>query len=94
MEHNSRYFSIETADYEFTDGREVTYRRRRFLPSAESMATLRHVTVTEGDRLDLITATNLGDPEQYWRVCDANDVMDPHTLETVGGRVRVPIPRA
>jgi hypothetical protein len=51
------------------------------------------VTVEEGDRLDLITAERLGNPEHYWRVCDANDVMDPNQLETVGRRLRIPIPR-
>lgn len=93
MEHTSRYYDIEMAEYEFEDGREITYRRRRFLPGGETMATLTHYTVAAGDRLDLITAAALGDPLQFWRVCDANNVLDPNGLEAVGTRVRVPIPR-
>ncbi|MCZ6738790.1 MAG: hypothetical protein O7C01_03310 [Actinobacteria bacterium] len=93
MEHDSRYHTIKKAEFEFSDGREVTYRRRRFLPGADTMTTLTRVTVEGGDRLDLITAASLGDSEQFWRVCDANDVMDPNELEIVGQRVRVPIPK-
>lgn len=93
MEHESRYHGIEKKEYEFDDGREVTYRRRRFLPGGKTMPTLTKVTVGEGDRLDLITAANLGNPENFWRVCDANDVMDPNQLEIVGRRVRIPIPK-
>lgn len=93
MEHESRYHDIEKAEYEFDDGRKVTYRRRRFLPGGDTLATLTRVTVEEGDRLDLMTAANLGNPEHFWRVCDANDVIDPNQLEIVGRRIRVPIPR-
>lgn len=93
MEHLSRYHDLETAGYVFADGRQVTYRRRRFLPDATAMPTLTHVVVAAGDRLDLITAAALGDPEQYWRVCDANGVLRPDVLESVGRRVRIPIPQ-
>lgn len=93
MEHQGRYHDIEKAEYELSDDREVTYRRRRFLPGGDSMKTLTRLTVEEGNRLDLITAATLGDPEQFWRVCDANDILDPNELEIVGRRVRVPIPK-
>lgn len=93
MDLDSRYRDIDKAEYQFDDGRKVTYRRRRFLPGAATMATLTLVTVEEDDRLDLLTAANLGNPEHYWQVCDANDVLDPNQLEIVGRRVRVPIPK-
>lgn len=93
MDHESRYRDLEKAEYSFADGRRVTYRRRRFLPGAETLSTLNRVTIEEGDRLDLITAANLGNPEHFWRVCDANDVMDPNQLEIVGRRIRIPIPK-
>ena len=47
--------------------------------------------MAQGDRLDLITARTLGDPEQFWRVCDANDALDPAELTD---RARPPPPRA
>jgi nucleoid-associated protein YgaU len=58
------------------------------------MPLLVEVTVTEGDRLDLITARTLGDPEQFWRICDANNTMHPAALTAQPGqRVRVPVPQ-
>jgi len=56
---------------------------------------LAEVTVSQGDRLDLITARTLGDPEQYWRICDANEAMNPPDLTDEPGEVlRVPVPQA
>jgi hypothetical protein len=91
----SRYARIETATYTTPDGRVVAYVRRRFLPQGAAMPLLVEVTVTDADRLDLITARTLGDPEQFWRVCDANDTMDPELLtDQVGRMLRVPVPEA
>lgn len=75
----------------------VAYKCRRFLPRGEEMELLGEVTVTEGDRLDLIASRSLGDPEHFWLVCDANNAMNPFDLVgecEIGRRLRVPIPRA
>jgi hypothetical protein len=88
----SRYFALETATVTLPDGRIATYKRRRFAPPAASLAQLAEVEVTQDDRLDLITARTLGDPEQFWRVCDANDALDPADLLVPGRRLRVPQP--
>jgi hypothetical protein len=94
FEHTSRYYDLETANHTTPDGRVVAYKRRRFLPQGREMQLLIDVTVIQGDRLDLIAARTLGDPEQFWRVCDANDAMDPRELTAEPGRsVRVPVPR-
>jgi hypothetical protein len=54
---------------------------------------LQEHVVTEGDRLDNIAAKYLGDPEQFWRVCDANGAMLPDELiETIGRRLRITLP--
>jgi hypothetical protein len=91
---NSRYYSIETVSITLADGRTVAYKKRRFLPRGANMPLLVEVTVNEGDRLDLITARTLGDPEQFWRVCDANDAMNPVDLTSeVGKNLRVPVPQ-
>jgi hypothetical protein len=91
----SRYYTIETVQLTTPDGRVVAYKRRRFLPQGETLPLLVEVVVTEGDRLDLVTARTLGDPEQFWRVADANDAMNPTELTDELGRVlRVPIPQA
>ncbi|MEL6159465.1 MAG: hypothetical protein AAFR18_09630 [Cyanobacteria bacterium J06627_32] len=91
---NSRYYSLATATYTTAAGREVTYARRRFLPSTANMPTIAEVTVTEGDRLDLITARTLGDPEQFWQICDANNAMNPVELTAESGRrLKVAVPQ-
>lgn len=95
FDHTSRYATIETAIFALPDGRAVAYKRRRFLPRADAMATLAEVTVVQGDRLDVITARVLGDPELFWQVCDANDAMDPDELTRQPGRVlRIAVPQA
>lgn len=90
----SRYYNIEIAKLVTADGREVVYLRRRFLPGLSSMIVLTEHTVVEGDRLDNVTAQYLGDPEQFWRLGDANQEMQPEDLTTeVGRRVRIPLPQ-
>lgn len=92
----SRYFNIATAAISVPDGdgstREVLYVRRRFIPSAESLTTLVEHTVTQSERLDNITARYLGDPAQFWRVCDANNVMEPEELEETGRIIEIAMP--
>jgi hypothetical protein len=88
----SRYFALETATVTLPDGRTAAYKRRRFVPPSESLALLAEVVVAQDDRLDSITARTLGDPEQFWRVCDANDALDPTDLLATGRRLRVPLP--
>ncbi len=89
----SRYFNIETASFQFADGKTVAYVRRRFMPSADRFALIQEHAVVQGDRLDNITAKYLGDPEQFWRVADANNAMQPGELTaTVGRRIRITLP--
>ena len=90
----SRYANLPTATMTTTDGRVVAYVRRRFAPACDLLPLLVEVTVIQGDRLDNITARTLGDPEQFWRVCDANDALNPPDLTDEPGRLlRVPIPQ-
>ncbi|HVF66439.1 MAG TPA: hypothetical protein VM914_02160 [Pyrinomonadaceae bacterium] len=94
FDYKSRYYNLETVKLQLPDGREAVYKRRRFLPKGPAMPLLVEVTVTEGDRLDLITARTLGDPEHFWRVADANDATNPFDLTAETGRVlRVPVPQ-
>ncbi|MBE9180043.1 hypothetical protein IQ268_15845 [Oculatella sp. LEGE 06141] len=95
FEHTSRYYTLETAIYTDADGRMLAYKRRRFLPSSETMPLLAEVVVTQGDRLDLITARHLGDPEQFWRICDANHAMNPTDLTAeIGRTLRIAMPQS
>lgn len=89
----SRYHGLEVAEYENADGRTVVYLRRRFISPPERFALLQEHVVAQGERLDNITAQYLGDPEQFWRLCDANRALRPDELtETVGRRLRITLP--
>ena len=92
----SRYFTIATATISVPDPddgtRETRYVKRRMIPASEGMTTLVEYTVTQGDRLDLITARYLGDPTQFWRICDANNVLEPEELGETGRVVKIALP--
>jgi len=73
---SSRYAGIEVVVRVEADGRQVAHLRRRFCPHPE------HLTlVTE----HVVTAY-LGDPEQFWRVADANRALRADVLTDVAGR--------
>jgi hypothetical protein len=94
FEYTSRYYNLETSQYNAPDGRKIAYKRRRFLPAGQNLPLLQEVTIVQGDRLDLITHNTLGDSEQYWQVCDANNAMNPIELTAEIGRViRIPVPQ-
>jgi hypothetical protein len=89
----SRYHGTEVATLTGADGLPVAYLRRRFCPQPESLAPLREHVVTEGERLDNVSARHLGDPLLFWRLCDANRALDPdELLAVVGRRLRVALP--
>ena len=89
----SRYYGIETAELVTAAGQTVKYVRRRLLPAAERFALLQEHVVSGGERLDNIAARYLGDPEQFWRICDANNTIDPDELtRLIGARIRITLP--
>jgi nucleoid-associated protein YgaU len=86
FEPNSRYVDIETTTLVDADGEKIAFIRRRFVPQAADLAVVGQVTVRQGDRLDLLAGQQLGDPELFWRIADANTAMDPLALTEVPGR--------
>jgi hypothetical protein len=89
----SRYYPIEIARVETPDGKAIVYLRRRFIPQPERFEVLQIHLVAQGERLDNITAQYLGDPEQFWRVCDANRAMRPDELtEAIGRAIKITLP--
>src|SRR5258706_13902332 len=89
----SRYYGIETARLEDAEGKTIIYLRRRFVPPPERFRLLQEHAVAQGERLDNITGQYLNDPEQFWRVCDANRAMRPDELtETIGRKLRITLP--
>ena len=88
----SRYFELDNAMKTNNDGRVVLYKKRRFIPPAQDMFTLQEMTIVAGERLDSMSARILGDPLQYWHICDANETMHPLELtEKIGKVVRIPL---
>ena len=64
----------------------ASFRRRRTSPPCAS-------TRSQGDRIDNLAAKYLGDPQQYWRLCDGNGAVRPDELtETPGRRLRITLP--
>ena len=89
----SRYYGLEIATLATVPDQPIVYLRRRFVPPAEKFQLLQLHTVTQAERLDNITDKYLGDSEQFWRLCDANDAMRPEELtETVGRQLRITLP--
>ena len=89
----SRYHGIETATLVTADGRMIAYKRRRFVPPGTALV-LAEVLPAEGERLDLLTARTLGDPEAFWRICDANATPSPFELLTDPDQaIRIPTPQ-
>lgn len=90
---NSRYHGIATTTLQTAGGKTVVYIVRRFLPAPDDLTLLQEHVVTDGERLDRIAAQYIGDPEQFWRICDANGAMRPDELtETVSRRLRITMP--
>lgn len=90
---NSRYAAIQNEQLVRSDGTPLNYKGRRFLPQSEGMQVLQQVTVVAGDRIDLIASRAIGDPEQFWRLCDANNAMYPLSLTNQPGQIlNIPAP--
>ena len=84
----SRYASVADAIYRDASGRQFSYKLLRLIPSAPTL--LAH-TVVQEDRLDLLAATFFTDPEQFWRICDANLAIRPDDLLQIGFRLQIPM---
>ena len=94
----SRYAGVGTSAWlppaePGAQGVPVPFLRRRLCPGPERHATLSEYTTEAGDRRDLVAYTQLGDPDLWWRLADANGVLDPRTLtEPVGRQLRITLP--
>ena len=93
---SSRYAGLPTATLSVVgaDGKpqDVSYVRRRLLPRLADLTVLSHHTVQPGERLDHLAARYLGDPAQFWRLCQATDALAPADLEEPGTTLPVTMP--
>ena len=88
----SRYHGSDVRTLTGSDGAPIAYLARRLAPSPERFATLGVHRVAEGERLDLIAAKLIGDPERFWSLCDANGAIWPDELEQAEAVVRHTLP--
>nr|WP_314445278.1 hypothetical protein [uncultured Sphingomonas sp.] len=89
----SRYRGVPVRTRVEQDGSQVQFVGRRIIPPTSRFQALdRHLC--EGDeRADRLAADFYGDPEQYWRICDANAVAEPAETAKSEGRVLIiPLP--
>ncbi|MBW4441964.1 MAG: LysM domain-containing protein [Plectolyngbya sp. WJT66-NPBG17] len=94
FDSTSRYYTLQTTKFTSLDGRTIAYVRRRFLPQGKDLPALGEVVIQESDRLDQLTTTTLGEPEQFWQIADANNAMNPVDLTAESGqRLRIPLPQ-
>lgn len=93
----SRYHLTPSAELLLAAGtgrpHAVRYLRRRFLPALDRTVHLAEHRVSEGDRLDNLSARYLGDPLAFWSIADANLELQPEALIEVGRRIRIALPR-
>jgi hypothetical protein len=90
---NSRYSGLGTLQIAAPDGTAIVYLKRRFVPSPERFVVVGVHLVSEGERIDNITARYLGDPELFWRIADANRVLDADELtDVIGGEIVITLP--
>jgi hypothetical protein len=99
FDHTSRYYTLATARLTAADGNIVTYVSRRFLPQGGFLPLMFEVAVTPGDRIDLLSNRVYGVPLAFWRICDANDAMDPLDMLSEAAadptrRLRAPLPQS
>ncbi len=86
---DSRYYGTTILQYAAAGGQSIPYLARRIVPQpgAANYATIAQYSVRQGDRLDLITPTYLGDPLVFWIICDANGAIRPYDLVATPGKV-------
>ena len=90
----SRYYGVALALYQRRpDEPGQAYVLRRFIPSPGTLNVAGRHTVAAQDRPDSLGAKYLADPLLYWRIADANAVVDPNELtDTLGRRIDIPLP--
>ena len=90
---NSRYHGVAVTMLEQKNQQPIAYLKRRFVPPPENFSVVQEYTAVQGDRLDNLAARYLGDPELYWRLCDANGAVRPDELtETPGTTIAITLP--
>ena len=95
FDQTSRYYKLKTLSYQkrreakdrIDHQNIIVYKERRFLPPLKNITILQEVTIKVGERIDNIAYNSIGDPEQFWRICDANEEMHPLEMTSEPGKM-------
>lgn len=90
---NSRYHGIQLRSRTAPDGTIETFVGRRIIPAMERYRALDRRRTLNNDRIDGVAADSFGDPELYWRICDANGEAEPaNATEPTNRLLVIPLP--
>jgi|HubBroStandDraft_6_1064221.scaffolds.fasta_scaffold696903_2 hypothetical protein len=91
---NSRYQNAATLTYTTPAGKTIVYLQQRVVPPPSTFATIAVYAVKQGDRIDNVSAQAFGDPKLYWRICDANLIMQPaDATANIGAQLNITLPQ-
>lgn len=89
---NSRYVNLSTKSFTRSDGVEVRYVSRRFVPRPEDLTFAGFETVGPAERPDHVAHRAYGEAESFWRLADAQLSFDASDLTRAPGQqLRVPM---
>jgi hypothetical protein len=77
FDKKSRYAGLETYSVEDKRGRTVQVVT---VPDAPKQDIMGYHLLKQGQRLDHFAGKYLKDPAGFWRICEANDVMQAESL--------------
>lgn len=90
---SSRYRGVALTTFVRPDGSSIAHGKRRLVPPQREIAIAATHLVRGGERPDLIAHAAYGQALLYWRIADANAVIDPFELtDEIGARIVLPVP--
>lgn len=81
----SRYSGLPVLAATDSHGESVHYVARRFVPDPAALTVFQRHRVRQGDRIDVLAATLVGNPLSYWQICDANRAVEPDDVTAEPG---------
>lgn len=88
FDSNSRYYGLPTFNALPAGMPSITLVKLRIIPPTVGVTSW---SVTQADRPDLVAYHFYKDATRFWRIADANEVVDPaESYSTIGASIQVP----